>query len=152
MANPLAAIRIIFYKDTALVLWMAASPYAVWYCVQTSIPSIYKDTYNFNEFQIGLSYLTGGTGTVLGGYANGKLMDRNYRATARKIGRTIDKVSGDDLDNFPIEIARARGSWYLLAIYTGALAGYGCSVQSHTNESVPLILQFLLAALCTSFQ
>ncbi len=76
--------------------------------------SIYKDTYKFNEFQIGLSYLTGGTGTVLGGYANGKFMDRNYGATAHKIGHTVDKVSGDDLDNFPIEIARARGSWYLL--------------------------------------
>ena len=151
-ANPLAAIRIIFYKDTALVLWMAASPYAVWYCVQTSIPSIYKDTYNFNEFQIGLSYLTGGAGTVLGGYANGELMDRNYRATAHKIGHTIDKVSGDDLDNFPIEIARTRGSWYLLAVYIGVLAGYGWCVQSHAHESVPLILQFLLAALCTSFQ
>lgn len=151
-ANPLAAIRIIFYRDTALVLWMAASPYAVWYCVQTSIPSIYKDIYNFNEFQIGLSYLTGGTGTVLGGYANGKLMDRNYRATAHKRGHTIDQVSGDDLDDFPIEIARAQGSWYLLAVYIGALAGYGWSVQSHAHESVPMILQFLLAALCTSFQ
>ncbi len=152
MASPLAAIRIIFYKDTALVLWMAASPYAVWYCVQASIPSIYRDTYNFNEFQIGLSYLTGGTGTVLGGYLNGKLMDRNYRVTAHSIGHTIDKVSGDDLVNFPIETARARGSWYLLAAYIGALAGYGWSVQSHAHESVPLILQFLLATLCTSFQ
>lgn len=58
MANPMAAIRILFWKDTALVLWMAGSPYAVWYAVQASIPSIYKDIYQFNELQIGLSYLT----------------------------------------------------------------------------------------------
>ena len=79
MANPWAALRIIFYKDTVLVLWMAASPYAVWYCVQASIPAIYQDLYAYNELQIGLSFLTGGFGTVLGGYANGKLMDWNYR-------------------------------------------------------------------------
>lgn len=152
MANPMAAIRILFWKDTALVLWMAGSPYAVWYAVQASIPSIYKDIYHFNELQIGLSYLTGGFGTVSGGYLNGKLMDWNYRATARSIGHTIDKVSGDDLNNFPIERARARGSYYLLGIYIAALAGYGWSVQAHTHESVPLILQYVLAALCTCFQ
>lgn len=152
MLNPLAAIRIIFWKDTALVLWMAASPYAVWYCVQTSIPPIYKGGYHFSELQVGLAYLTGGAGTVLGGYANGKFMDWNYRVTARKIGHTIDKVSGDDLRHFPIERARARGGGYLLAIYTCALAGYGWSVMAQTSAAVPLVLQFVLAALCTYFQ
>ena len=151
-ANPYAAIRIIFYKDTALVLWMAASPYAVWYCVQTSIPAIYRGAYHYNDLQIGLSYLTGGAGTVMGGYANGKLMDWNYRMTAKSIGHTIDKVSGDNLDHFPIEKARARGAVYLLAVYIGALVGYGWSVQRVVHASVPLILQFLLAALCTCFQ
>lgn len=150
--NPLAAIRIIFWKDTALVLWMAASPYAVWYCVQTSIPPIYKSVYHFSELQVGLAYLTGGAGTVLGGYANGKLMDWNYRVTAKKIGHTIDKVSGDDLKHFPIERARARGAWYLLAAYMCALMGYGWSVMAQTSAAVPLVLQFVLAALCTCFQ
>lgn len=152
MANPVACLKIIFWKDTALVLWQAASPYAVWYCVQASIPHIYKDIYGFNELEIGLSYLPGGFGTVLGGYANGKLMDFNYKATARQTGHTIDKVSGDDLDEFPIERARARGSWYLLAVYICALAGYGWSGVAHAHASVPLILQFILAALCTCFQ
>ena len=152
MVNPLAAIRILFWRDTALVLWMAGSPYAVWYAVQASIPPIYKDIYHFNDLQIGLSYLAGGFGTVTGGYLNGKLMDWNYRTTARSINHTIDKVSGDDLHNFPIERARARGSYYLLAIYIASLAGYGWSVQARTHEAVPLILQYALAALCTSFQ
>lgn len=77
LANSLAPIRIILWKDTALILWMAGSPYAVWYCIQASIPTIFKDVYGFNEIQIGLSYLTGDAGVVLGGYANGRLMDRN---------------------------------------------------------------------------
>ncbi|MCJ1468272.1 hypothetical protein MMC07_006900 [Pseudocyphellaria aurata] len=152
MANPVACLKIIFWKDTSLVLWQAASPYAVWYCVQTSLPHIYKDIYGFNELGIGLSYLPGGFGTVLGGYANGKLMDFNYKATARQAGHTIDKISGDDLDEFPIERARARGSWYLLAVYICGLAGYGWSVVAHAHASVPLMLQFVLSILCTCFQ
>ncbi|KAI4220370.1 MAG: hypothetical protein L6R36_007672 [Xanthoria steineri] len=150
--NPWAAVRIIFWKDTALVLWMAGSPYAIWYCVQASIPPVYKDTYGVNDFQIGLSYLAGGFGTVIGGYTNGKLMDWNYKLTARQIGHTIDKVSGDDLNNFPIEKARARGSWYMLAVYLCALAGYGWAIKFHAHVSIPLILQFVLAAISTAFQ
>lgn len=57
IGNPLACLRLIFWKDTALILWMGASPYTVWYCIQTSIPLIYKDIYNFNEIKTGLSYL-----------------------------------------------------------------------------------------------
>lgn len=80
---------------------MAASPYAVWYCVQISIPAIYEDVYHYNEFQIGISYLTGGAGTVIDGYANGRLIDWNYRTIAKKIGHTlIDKVSGNHIDSF----------------------------------------------------
>ena len=150
--NPWAAVRIIFWKDTALVLWMAGSPYAIWYCVQASIPPVYQDTYGFNDFQIGLSYLTGGFGTVVGGYTNGKLMDWNYKMTARQIEHTIDKVSGDDLNHFPIERARARGSWYILAVYLSALAGYGWAINFHAHVSIPLILQFVLAAISTAFQ
>ena len=35
----------------------------------------------------------GSAGTLLGGYTNGKLMDRNDQARAREAGLTIDKVS-----------------------------------------------------------
>lgn len=151
IANPLACLRIIWWRDTALVLWISASFYAVWYCIQASIPSIYKDIYRFNEIEIGLSYLTGGAGVILGGYATGKMMDRNYKITAREIGHIIDPIEGDDMNHFPIERARARGSWYLLGVFICALAGYGWAVTSHVHASIPLILQCVIGFLCTCF-
>lgn len=151
IANPLASLRIIFWRDTALVLWISASFYAVWYCIQASIPSIYKDIYGFNEMEIGLSYLTGGAGVILGGFATGRMMDRNYKITAQEIGHTIDRVTGDDMNHFPIEKARARGSLYLLGIFICALAGYGWAVKYHAHASIPLILQCLIGFLCTCF-
>lgn len=39
--NPFVSLRLIFYWDTFLALWLAASPYAAWYLIQTSIPVIY---------------------------------------------------------------------------------------------------------------
>ncbi|KAL4812644.1 major facilitator superfamily domain-containing protein [Aspergillus spinulosporus] len=31
--NPFSSVRIIFYQDIFLILWVAVSPYAVWYCI-----------------------------------------------------------------------------------------------------------------------
>lgn len=70
-------------------------------------------------------------------------MDYNYRTVARSIGWTIDKVSGDDLLEFPIERARTRYSYIMLIISTATMIGYGWSIQRSAHPTVPLILQFL---------
>lgn len=150
MLNPLPCLRVIFWKDAALVLWMHASYYMVDYSIQTSIPSSFKDIYHFNELKIGLAYLPRGIGIISGGYVNGKLMDRNYRTTAKEIGHTIDRERGDDLRHFPIERARTRGSWYLLATLTGSLIGYGWALEQRSHVSIPLLLQFIQGFLGTS--
>ena len=76
-------------------------------------------------------------------------MDWNYKVTAREIGHTVDRVSGDDMNRFPIEKARSRGSLYLLGFSICALTGYGWAIERHVHPSVPLILQFLIGAKCT---
>ena len=141
--NPLACLRIIFHLDTSLALWMHGSFYTVDYSLVAAVPDIFKSIYHFNELQIGLSYLPRGAGIILGGYCNGKLMDHNYRVTAHQIDWIIDEISGDDLSRFPIERARSRGSFVLLAISTVTLIGYGWAVNQHAHVSVPLILQFV---------
>ncbi|KAE9369053.1 MFS general substrate transporter, partial [Stipitochalara longipes BDJ] len=141
--NPFACLLIIFHYDTFLTLWMHGSFYTVDYSMVAAIPDIYKSIYRFNELQIGLSYLPRGAGIITGGYCNGKLMDYNYRTTARKIGWTINKVAGDDLQKFPLEQARSRGSYWLLLISTATLIGYGWAVTKHSHVSVLLILQFV---------
>lgn len=150
LLNPLPCLRIIFWKDAAQILWMHGSFYMVDYSIQTSIPSSFKGIYHFNELQIGLSYLPRGAGIILGGYANGRMMDRNYRTTAKEIGYTIDRDHGDNLNRFPIERARTRGSIYLLCLLTCALIGYGWALDQRSHVSIPLILQFIQGFLGTS--
>ena len=141
--NPFACLRMIFHLDTFLVLWMHGSFYTVDYSLVAAIPDIFKTIYHFNELQIGLSYLPRGVGIISGGYCVGKFMDHNYKTTAKEIGWTIDKVTGDDLAKFPIERARSRGSFLLLLISTATLLGYGWAVSRNVHVSVPLILQFI---------
>lgn len=141
--NPLACLRMIFHLDTFLVLWMHGSFYTVDYSLVAAVPDIFKTIYHFNELQIGLAYLPRGVGIISGGYCVGKFMDHNYKMTAKRIGWTVNSVSGDDLAKFPIERARSRGSLLLLLISTATLLGYGWAVTKHVHVSVPLILQFI---------
>jgi MFS family permease len=149
--NPFFGVRIMFYKDTAFILFMASIFYATYYCVQTSIPVIYGSVYGFNELQIGLAYLPGGVGIIIGATCTGRLMDYNYKVTAAQVGHEIDKVRGDNIDKFPIEKARTRLSLPLLAIYTTAVVGYGWATERQPHCAVPLVLQAVLGLLITIF-
>jgi MFS family permease len=143
--SPLAVVKVLFYRDTSLIIWLSSSYYALWYCVQATIPTTFKASpYHFTDLQIGLAYLPGAGGVILSVYLSSKFMDWNYKATARKAGFTVDKVKGDDLTNFPIEEARSRWSGVLIMVEMCATVGYGWSIKSGAHASVPLILQFLM--------
>lgn len=73
----------------------------------------------------------------------GKVIDWDYRATANKLGITINKEGGDDLTKFPIEKARIRSIWYFIAISIASTIVYGWTIEHQVHLSVPLIMQFL---------
>lgn len=151
--NPFVSLRLIFYWDTFFALWLAASPYAVWYLIQTSIPVIYgkgSSGYGFKDVYVGLCYLTGGAGVITGGFVCGKMMDMNYKHVAHKAGFSANKTENhDNIHDFPIEEARSRFSVLILVVSTCVLVGFGWAVQYRVHPAVPLILQFYLGAKCT---
>jgi hypothetical protein len=86
-------------------------------------------------------------------YVTGKAMDHNYKHAAAKIGFMVDRVSGDDLANFPIEEARSRGCAYLLVLSFGVMLGYGWSIERHgprRHPSHPAVLAGLPSNLVSS--
>lgn len=144
--NPLGPLRIVFYRDTALTLWTAAVVYTVWYCIQTSIPVIYGPVYHFNHFQVGLSYLAGGSGVIAGGFLAGRLMDWNYRVVAIRHRLPTDHRKGGDIYGFPIEEARARGCLLNFGVYMCEVVAFGWLVHYEVHCSASLVLQFLIGA------
>ncbi|KAI3320812.1 chloramphenicol resistance protein [Xylariaceae sp. AK1471] len=147
--NPLRSFRILFYKDAFLVLLMSGVFYLIYYCLQASITNEFKEIYGFDESVIGACYISIGVGVIIGGYANGKLMNYNYKYKAREIGYTLDKVKGDDLKKFPIEQARIRLVTFFNVAHLATLSAYGWLLQKRVHVSGPLILQFVLGALET---
>jgi len=149
--NPFSSVRLIFQPDTFLALWLAASPYALWFCVQTSISPVFSLHYHFNPLQVGLCFLPGGVGVILGGFVAGRLLDHNYRTVASKAGVTVDRERGDDMAVFPIEHARSRHSVRILAGFTCVVVGYGWLVRQdpRVHPAVLLVFQAIIGAKCT---
>ncbi|KAL8940268.1 MAG: hypothetical protein Q9211_002366 [Gyalolechia sp. 1 TL-2023] len=55
--NPIACLRIVFHKDTALVLVTNAIFYVNYSCVQASLSTLLMDIYGLDALQVGLTYL-----------------------------------------------------------------------------------------------
>ncbi|KAI4267006.1 MAG: hypothetical protein L6R35_006887, partial [Caloplaca aegaea] len=163
--NPMSCLYIVFEKDTALVLVANAIFYVNYSCLQASLSTLIMDLYGLNALQAGLTYLPYGiacgvTSFLIGmlvfhslkpglltkrdsNCTAGKVMDRDYRVTAAAVGFTIDRTSGDDLTEFPIEKARLRSIWYYVTVSTICTIGYGWTLQSRTHLAAPLILLFI---------
>ncbi|KLU89999.1 hypothetical protein MAPG_08966 [Magnaporthiopsis poae ATCC 64411] len=149
LPNPLRSIRVLFYRDSSLVLLISGVFYMVYYCVQASIATLFKRIYGFDEAVVGACYVAIGSGVVFGGYLNGRLLDWNYKTTAQEAGIEVDRERGDDLNKFPIERARLRSMHVLQAVHLVALVGYGWILEKEMHVGVPLVLQFILGFLQT---
>jgi MFS family permease len=73
------SLRIVFYPDAFVILWMIVSSYGIYYTFQVVIPVIYADIYHYNQLQIGLVFLPGLAGMTIGGMIAGKLIDSKLR-------------------------------------------------------------------------
>lgn len=142
-ANPFKCLKILWNVENALILASNALFYMNYSCIQAALAPLVMDYYRLNSLDAGLCYLAYGIATVLSSYAVGKLMDRDYKITARQAGITINKVAGDNVRTFPIEKARLRSIWYFILLASAATIGFGWAVERRVHLSVPLILQFI---------
>ena len=147
--NPLNTVYIITEKDVAIVLLYNALIYTAFYDIIASIPQIFQEIYGFNDLQIGLCYIPFGVGCAVASWVNGKLLDRNYRRVAHKIGFTIDRRHGDNLRHFPIERARIEIIWPMLFVGLACMLAYGWVLEKNAHLAAPLVLHFFIG-LCVN--
>ncbi|KAF8539486.1 major facilitator superfamily domain-containing protein [Trichophaea hybrida] len=141
--NPLACIRLLFEKDMAIVLFANGILCTACYTVIASLPSLFLEIYGLNSLKIGLCYLPFGAGCAVASVGAGKIIDRDYRVVAKQNGITINKRKGEDMARFPIEDARLRSVFWMLAVYAATFAAYGWVLYVETSIAVPLVLQFI---------
>ncbi|KAG7133525.1 MFS transporter R5 like protein [Verticillium longisporum] len=149
LPNPLRAVRIIFDREMALILFYNSILYVAFIDVSATLGTLFKRIYGFSDLELGLCYLTYGAGCCIASVAQGYILDWNYRRTARRVGFAIDRKRGDDLTHFPIERARLQPVFPTLAAGLAVLAVYGWVLHLETSVAVPLVLQFLIGLTIT---
>ncbi|KAJ5774118.1 MFS general substrate transporter [Penicillium paradoxum] len=142
--NPLATLKILAARDTLLITAIYGIYYMNFSCLQGSLSTLFIDIYGLSDLKAGIVYLPFGVGSCVGAYCSGKIMNRDYRLTARAHNMTIDATHGDDLTVFPIEKARFRSIWYSICATGIATTGYGWTLHSTAHMAAPLVLQFII--------
>lgn len=174
--NPFKCLRILGHRHDALLLASNSLFYLTYSCVQASLATLVMQHYGLNALQAGLCYLPYGIASIMASYlvgmffqaimvkslpsfachrlikellVPGKVLDLDYRITARQEGITINKIAGDALNSFPVEKARIRSVWYFIACGICASIGFGWAIETEVHLSVTLIMTFILGISCT---
>ncbi|KAF2098541.1 putative MFS transporter [Rhizodiscina lignyota] len=150
LGGPWRTIKLFGEFDIILISIANAFNFGALYCLLTSNPAIFGSLYGFDDFKVGLCYLPLGAGCSVAGFVNGKLLDWNWRRTAKKNNLPYDRKRAPDLRNFPVEKARLQTLFPTLAPGLLALLPYGWALQYGAPLPVPLILQFFCGYSLTS--
>ena len=141
--NPLSSLKVFFDKELSILLLYGGLIYAGSYFVLSGMPAQLQDNYGFNTVQISLCYLSTGLGSLAAILFVGYILDWNFRRHAKRLGIEISKHRQQDLDNFPVELARLQVSLPLLFLAAASLVAYGWVIHAKSPLAAPLIFLFL---------
>jgi predicted MFS family arabinose efflux permease len=146
----LSSIPIILEKESFLTLFFGGIMFTGHYIVVTNLASQLASTYHYNSLQVGLCYLPIGFGPLLVRPIIGRMMDKNFRRHARKLGIEIVKNVQLDDEGFPIERARLELSLIFVYLSSAAIIPYGW-IMGLQHPPLPAVLVFLfIMGFCTS--
>ncbi|KAL4937757.1 major facilitator superfamily domain-containing protein [Aspergillus oleicola] len=146
-SNP---FKLLLYPDVALTLAYTGIIHAVNYTITTTISSSFADIYSsLSETALGLCYLAGGGGMILGSTITGKLLNRDYtkikKRFAERSNNANDDIGSDGNENgVPIEYARLRMRPVLLLLLVGCVLAWGRLLERKVHLAVPMVLQVIL--------
>ncbi|KPM45975.1 hypothetical protein AK830_g723 [Neonectria ditissima] len=141
--NPIKCLRILERKDVTASIMPGSFLYTVYCCIHASLSTIFMQVYGLNKWQAGLIYLPFGIGAILSTLVSSKWIDHDYRVVAKSHKLPIDKVSGDDLLQFPIEEARLKSVFIPTFFAFGSVLTYGWLVHKQIHLAGPLICLFI---------
>ena len=148
--------RFLLMPDFLLVMLIEGFYFGVQGCYMINTPYLYRDHYNLNVEQIGLTYLAQTSGSVVAGLTSGHYLSYCFR----KIAKAYD---GDDFDkkptghsnklplDFPIYRARLKSVWHNAILAQLVTIAYGWSFVYNAPLAVPMIIQFICQYSCDLF-
>ncbi|CZT10621.1 related to MFS multidrug transporter [Rhynchosporium graminicola] len=145
VATPIfISIRLLFSRQTGLIILFGSIGNAASYFVTSAIPAQFSRLYKLNDLQIGLCYLPGAVGSLLAVIVTGRLVDWNYRRLARLHKRPIVANQQLEIGNFPIEKARLQIALPMAYVACVAIAVYGWLLHLRVSIAGPFVFLFII--------
>ncbi|KAF5579286.1 dityrosine transporter [Fusarium pseudocircinatum] len=123
--NPFASLKIVFEKETGLVLGFSALMYGGYYMVLSTLSAQLTSRFSYSSVVVGLCYLPMGFGSICYRYTAGLVMDWNFRRHAKRQGIKIVKNQQQDLKLLPIERMRIEISLPFVYMACAMIIIYG---------------------------
>ena len=148
--NPFVTLVMAYDKACFIILLGNGLVAGNMYAVPVGVTSLFGATYGFNEIQIALCFLPFGAGAILSSFATGRLLDRNYKKHALRLGLPVVKNRKQDLKGFStIERARLEVALPMVCAGMASMIAYGWVLKSQTNLAGPLVLLFFIGVTLT---
>ena len=142
--NLLGSFKILIDKRVSICILFLTFYYTVWQMTIAAMSTLFKQTYDLDELQIGLTFIANGVGCMLGTIVTGKYLDVEYKRF--KSGYTGPR------HEFPLEKARLGSLWILALVECAATLVFGWTLDKGVHISVPIIATFFLGWAACSIQ
>lgn len=142
--NPLKPLAVVCHLNSIIILIVTGIIMGGNMTVLSSITEIYSTQYNLNMLQIGLCYITLGTGSIVASVTTGRMLDWNYRRMGTKLGN--DSTTGEKRseDEIPVEKARSMVTIPLVLVGSLTVLAFGWVLQYAAPLAAPEILLFFV--------
>lgn len=144
--NPLKPLVLVCHANSIIVLLVTGVIMGGNMTVLSSITQMYTTEYNLSILQIGLCYITLGTGSILASIVTGRLLDWNYRRSAAKMAgpeATHDQIQAQK-ESVPVEKARSAITIPLVIMGSLTVLAFGWVIHYGVHLAVPEVLLFFI--------
>ena len=140
--NPLKPLILVFHRNSMIVLFVTGVIMGGNMTVLSSITSIYSTLYGFDVLEIGLCYITIGTGSMVASIATGRMLDWNYKRLAAKLAPDNSFEARDT--SVPVEKARSQILIPLTALGGTMVLAFGWVLNYGLHLAAPEIFMFFV--------
>ena len=142
--NPVKPLAIVFHPNSIIVLLVTGVIMGGNMTVLSSITEVYTKQYGLDMLEIGLCYITLGTGSIAASFLTGRLLDWNYRRMTKKSATDSTSEQQPMNDSFPVEKARSMITIPLVFLGSVTVLAFGWVLQYGQPLPAPEVLLFFI--------
>ncbi|KAJ5318777.1 Major facilitator superfamily domain general substrate transporter [Penicillium brevicompactum] len=116
----------------------------VWHPNSIIVLLIYTAQYGLDELEIGLCYITLGTGSIVASVITGRLLDWNYKRMAAKLSSNPTAEHVGTADSVPVEKSRSMVTIPLVVLGSVTVLAFGWVLKFGEPLPAPEVLLFFV--------